>query len=221
MKNNRKKNRWLTGFVGKRKERLRRGEIDASVIIPVEVSVSAAQKVMPGSQAMEFLSKARTIAQKDCLCRIKVKGCDSPVNVCIVLNKRAEDEIGKGTGKRISVKQAGKILDKTAKAGLVHLCLYNKGHDLYAICSCCPCCCHDLRAMLDFGVSDMVIESDYVVKYDKKKCINCGKCVERCSFGAFYTDDGRVEFDKEKCFGCGLCVTTCTSGASVLIKRKR
>ena len=63
------------------------------------------------------------------------------------------------------------------------------------------------------------------------KCGQCGKCVRRCHFDAFYHDgtktlvDGKhrktVQFDPLKCWGCGLCATTCPDGAIVMVSLLR
>ena len=59
------------------------------------------------------------------------------------------------------------------------------------------------------------------------KCGQCGKCVRRCHFDAFYHDgtktlvDGKrrktVQFDPLKCWGCGLCATTCPDEAISMV----
>ena len=59
------------------------------------------------------------------------------------------------------------------------------------------------------------------------KCGQCGKCVRRCHFDAFYHDgtktlvDGKhrktVQFDPLKCWGCGLCATTCPDDAIAMV----
>lgn len=121
--------------------------------------------------------------------------------------------------RRITIEEANKILDRTAECDLIHLALYSKGHQPEAICSCCSCCCHDLRALLDFGNMNMVIASDYIVDFDKEKCINCGICIERCHFKAYTEKLGQTMFLREKCYGCGLCIMTCPVEAIKLMKR--
>ena len=45
---------------------------------------------------------------------------------------------------------------------------------------------------------------------DKDRCIYCGKCAERCLFGAaLQVDDSAPVIEEASCLGCGLCVGSC------------
>jgi Pyruvate/2-oxoacid:ferredoxin oxidoreductase delta subunit len=213
-------NDWLTNKINTRKEELRTGVIEPSTVIPVNQAFSVTQKVLPKEQVQEILSNAKIIAQTECECRLRVKGCNAPTDVCIVLNTIAEKHTEEGHGRKITITEANEILDKTTQYGLVHLTLYVEGHQIDAICSCCSCCCSDLRAILDFGILDLVLKSDYRVVFDKEKCINCGNCIERCHFKAYTQKHSRIVFSPEKCYGCGLCVMSCPVEVVMLVKRK-
>ncbi len=45
---------------------------------------------------------------------------------------------------------------------------------------------------------------------DDSKCIRCGKCVERCRFGAF---DDDLKLHQDRCEGCAVCTLVCPVGA--------
>lgn len=212
-------NNWLTRKVSERIKDLKSGIIQPSIVIPVNQAFPVTQKVLPRRQIQEILSNAEIIAQTECECRLRVKECNAPTDVCIVLNTVANKYIKENRGQKITIEKANEILDKTAEYGLVHLSLCLEGHQPDAICSCCPCCCHDLRAMLDFGNLDMVLESDYIAEFDEEKCINCGNCIERCYFKAYTKMDGHVVFLSENCYGCGLCIISCPVGAIKLVER--
>jgi Pyruvate/2-oxoacid:ferredoxin oxidoreductase delta subunit len=213
-------NDWLIKKINTRTEELKAGMIEPSLVIPVNQAFSVTQKVLPKEQVQEILGNAKIIAQIECECRSKVQGCNSPTDVCIVINTIAKNHIKDGRGRKITITEANEILDKTAQYGLVHLTLYVGGHDIDAICSCCSCCCSDLRAILDFGVLDLVLKSDYRVEFDKEKCITCGTCIERCHFNAHTEEDRQIIFSPEKCYGCGLCVMSCPAEAVKLVKRE-
>lgn len=54
-----------------------------------------------------------------------------------------------------------------------------------------------------------------LAKVDTKKCIECGKCLEVCNFGAITNDFKIIPL---KCDGCKVCVEFCPAGA---IKMKK
>ncbi|MEE8374469.1 MAG: 4Fe-4S dicluster domain-containing protein, partial [Dehalococcoidia bacterium] len=58
-----------------------------------------------------------------------------------------------------------------------------------------------------------------IVALAVEKCIKCGKCVERCHFGA-NSLDGTAHVNLAKCYGCGLCLSTCSGGARAMVERK-
>lgn len=99
------------------------------------------------------------------------------------------------------------------ETGLVHLTLYMLDRELYALCSCCPCCCHDLQLLKRSGRTDYVARADFVAVTAEEQCSSCGRCVERCPFDARTMSNGSMEYDSASCFGCGLCVSTCEAKA--------
>lgn len=46
-----------------------------------------------------------------------------------------------------------------------------------------------------------------------EKCIECGECLENCSFKAIYEDDEKFMIDHTKCDVCGDCYTICPNNA--------
>jgi aryl-alcohol dehydrogenase-like predicted oxidoreductase len=40
-------------------------------------------------------------------------------------------------------------------------------------------------------------------------CVACGRCVERCTFGAIAISDGKARVDSAKCVLCGYCGSVC------------
>jgi NAD-dependent dihydropyrimidine dehydrogenase PreA subunit len=192
----------------------------SSKVIPIRKAIPATQYVLPTQQAIEFLKKAKLIALTKCGCRMAFRNCDNPVDTCIILDEEAEYLISRGYAKKISLEKSKNVLEIANRAGLVHLTLYLPGQKIYAICSCCPCCCHDLQALLKYGKKLFVTKSDYIAICDSDLCTGCGVCVERCIFNARKMIDGKSIVKEENCYGCGLCVTACPTNASGLILRK-
>jgi Na+-translocating ferredoxin:NAD+ oxidoreductase RNF subunit RnfB len=85
-----------------------------------------------------------------------------------------------------------------------------------ALCSCCSCCCHDLQLMQAYNRKDLIARSEYIAVIDLEKCIHCGKCAERCVFGARTFANDQMQYNAAECLGCGLCVTSCPTQATTM-----
>ncbi len=193
----------------------------SSKVIPIGESLSGLQWVLPTQQMLEILRNARSYALANCLCRTKYGRCDNPREVCFYINDVADQKVEQGVARRVSLEEATERLKLANQHGLVHLTIYNPEQHVFAVCSCCECCCHDIQFMKKYGRPDLIAHADYVAEVDTDACTQCGACVDRCVFGAREYDDGSVVFHQDKCYGCGLCVTTCPSGAIRMVLRKR
>ena len=187
-----------------------KGQISfSSKIIPVSESLDAKQWVMPTEKVLRMLEATDSIALQDCECRTHYKLCEKPLEVCLLLNKAGDKAVAQDKARYISFEEVTGVLKKANESGLVHLSLYMPDHEIFALCSCCPCCCHDLQIIKRTGRNDIMMRSEYVAVTDFDNCIHCGDCEGRCFFDARIIHDDALEFDSEKCVGCGLCVTTC------------
>jgi len=191
------------------------------VTIPVNISIHGQQMVLDLSTVEGMLKDAEVITVQDCGCRARFHKCDAPLDVCISLNDEARDAMKRGA-KRVSLAQALVVLQRSHKAGLVHMAYLTKDQEKpEIICSCCSCCCHSLSALVRFGIPDHVVASEYVAQQNYDTCSSCGTCVQRCQFRARELDpvESKLVFNPAKCFGCGLCVSTCPTKSITLINR--
>ena len=201
---------------------LRMGGIShSSKVIPVRESIEGEQWVLPTEQATAILRRASSMAVQDCECRTHYQRCDHPREVCLLLDDIADGLIAKDEARPVNLAEAADILRKANESGLVHLTLYRPDHRVYALCSCCSCCCHDLQIIEAFGRPELMVRSDYVAETEGDACIHCGDCVERCFFGARFWRNGVVTYEPASCVGCGLCVTICPTEATGLVPRWR
>ncbi|KPJ53185.1 hypothetical protein AMJ39_05510 [candidate division TA06 bacterium DG_24] len=188
--------------------------------VPVNIRIEAKQMILDLSRIRNLLESARHIAVEECECRHRVQGCDGPLDVCLSLNDEATDIVDRGHGQMISLSEALRVLERSHRAGLVHLAYTLEGsEEIDIICSCCPCCCHSLAALVRFGYDGHIIRSDMIASRNDEDCIRCGTCVERCRFGVWEEVNGEVVPDFTKCFGCGVCVSTCQGSAIALTPR--
>ncbi|MCB2191328.1 MAG: 4Fe-4S binding protein [Deltaproteobacteria bacterium] len=191
----------------------------SSKVIPVRQSLKFMQWVLPTQQVLELLRNSRSFSLAKCLCRSKHQRCDNPLEVCFYINDVADKKVEQGEARRVGLQAAAEVLKLANEHGLVHLTIYNPEQHVYALCSCCQCCCHDIGFMKKLGRPDLVAHADYVAVVDTDACAQCGECIERCVFGAQSGEPGAVVFQQDKCFGCGLCVSTCASNAIQMVLR--
>lgn len=188
----------------------------SSKVIPISRSLETCQYVLPTEQVSELLRKAKSIALAECDCRKHYQRCDNPLEVCFYLNEFADKCVRLNEARHVEIDEALNILEIANDKGLVHLSLYRPDHEIFALCNCCPCCCHDLQIVRFYNRKDLVVRSDYVAVMNFDACSHCGICIDRCVFEARYWEDDELRYDAELCYGCGLCVTTCPSEAIVM-----
>jgi ferredoxin len=129
--------------------------------------------------------------------------------------KRASDKY-----KDLSPEKAKKLLRELNQEGLIptfYACMGSGGW-IYAICGCESEICFPFRSHVAAGA--VLNPGPDIVALDRESCTSCGKCVERCHFGANSLANPTAEIDLTKCYGCGLCVSTCSGGARSMVKRE-
>ena len=199
---------------------LRKKQISfSSRVVPVSESLDARQWVLPAGHALDVVERADSIAVQNCVCRTHYQRCSHPREVCLLLGGVADTLVTKGEARRVTTAAAIEILKKANQSGLVHLTLYRPDHEIFALCSCCPCCCHDLQIVKRYDRKELMVRSDYIAVTQPDECIGCGECVERCVFDARRVEAGRLEFSPSACLGCGLCVTVCPTKAISMVRQ--
>ncbi len=194
----------------------------SSRVIPVNESLTPENVVLPTQQAQDILKQARVITLANCDCRQRYHHCDKPLEVCFILNDVGEKRAAQGRSRVISLDTALETLALINDAGLVHMSLYQPNHEVFAFCSCCECCCHDLQLVFKYGRHYLTQKSGYIARHDASDCTQCGICIDRCPFDArrleARPDSDVLIYDPDRCYGCGLCVSTCPEQIIEMVK---
>ena len=202
--------------------------LEKAIVLPVNMEIQQDQVVLNFDNVKKLVEAAETIAVTDCSCRVDLKRCDAPVEVCMYFNEAAEKKLASEDPRtisfrphRVSKEEALDVLKKSAEAGLVHLAYVNKENpmNIAFLCSCCSCCCEILGGILRFGMAPHILTASAKSVQDESKCTNCGTCVDRCHFGGRKMVNGKLEYNPDRCYGCGLCVSTCPTNAITLVDK--
>lgn len=192
-----------------------------------------AENALPNDTVMllyeieEMLDAAMHIVVQPCDCRRLGQNCDRPIETCIWMDDVALEALDRGHGRRLTNEEAKELVRWADKKGLMHTADGEwRTRGLHAICNCCACDCYPFRAAQELGSKGTWPRSRYIAAHDREGCNQCGACVKRCHFDAFYHDgttievDGKTKknvlFDSDKCWGCGLCANTCPSEAILM-----
>jgi Pyruvate/2-oxoacid:ferredoxin oxidoreductase delta subunit len=178
-------------------------------VIPIGETIMAKNQVLAFEDARTMLENAGSIAVTTCVCRKLMKRCDGPLEVCLQLNRGAEYNIKRGTGRKVSLDEAIAILKISEAAGLVHMTENTTGRS-NVLCNCCNCCCEMLRFATNEKTKGVLAPSRFLAKVDAEMCTSCGMCMEICPVEAIALNtDDIAEVNADACIGCGLCATTC------------
>jgi formate hydrogenlyase subunit 6/NADH:ubiquinone oxidoreductase subunit I len=189
-------------------------------VVPVNEPIEFKSEVLPYEDAVRMVEGSKSLAVTKCTCRMIMKKCDKPLEVCLQLNKGADYTIKRGTGRKVSVDEAKEILKKAEAAGLVHT-TENRAGIGNVLCSCCECCCIGIPFVRNPATRGALAPSRYQAVVDDAACTGCGLCVDICPVDALSMNDEAVSVvDADICIGCGLCAGECPSSA-IMLKQVR
>ena len=193
-------------------------------IIPARKAIAEGAKLLPTEDLEVILNKATKFAVVRCSCRRVAKRCDSPLDVCLQLDRAAEYAMTRGTGRELTREEAMQVLDAAAEAGLIHS-VYNGAEVSSVICNCCSDCCVFYYPLIRYGgLAEGVLKSRFRADVDQAACNGCQTCVERCPFEAIEMKKVsgekklKAQVDREGCFGCGVCAAGCEAEAIKLVE---
>ncbi len=190
-------------------------------VVPVSQSITAEMNVMPYNVAEEIIKKQTKIVVAPCICRTEHKmtgkGCDKPMESCLLFNVAAYYYEENGLGREITRTEALEILDKAKDAGLV-LEPGNQKKPMN-ICMCCGCCCQILKSMKNLDNPAEFANTSWYAVVNADECTGCGNCEDMCQMDAIQIND-IAEVELKQCIGCGLCVAACDVGGISLVEKE-
>ena len=195
-----------------------------------------ASEVLDWDRATSYVEKADSLAVTTCFCRHVAThlgtACDYPLETCMSLGAAARYLIRHGHARQISREEGRELLVAAREHGLVHIA-DNVQRELSYICSCCACCCVELRSAQN-GMPVMQ-PSAFEPTVDGHRCTACGDCVRACPVqaislvpqGARHSDADTAtgplvsDVDLDRCLGCGVCVGACPRDSLTMVRRPR
>jgi ferredoxin len=195
-----------------------------------------ASEVLDWDRATAYVESAESLAVTNCFCRHVAThlgtACDYPLETCLSLGVAARYLVRHGYARQIGREEGRELLEAAREHGLVHIG-DNVQQELNYICSCCACCCVELRSAQK-GMPVMQ-PSAFEPTVDSDRCTACGKCVRACpvqaislvSQGAWQkgaeeaTTPLTSAVDLDRCIGCGVCVGACAEDAVTMMRRQQ
>jgi ferredoxin len=140
-----------------------------------------ASEVLDWDRATAYVEQAEALAVTNCFCRHVAThlgtACDYPLETCMSLGVAARYLVRNGHARQIGREEGRELLEAAREHGLVHIA-DNVQRELSYICSCCACCCVELRSAQK-GMPVMQ-PSGFQPAVDDRRCTACGACVRAC-----------------------------------------
>lgn len=198
--------------------------------IPALDSVPADGALLPHENVADIIEAHKDlITVRNCCCRTGAKKCDHPAQVCMQFGRRAEYDLYRGSGRKVSAEEAMAVAREAGNAGLVPTVTnVANTQGLEFICFCCGCCCLVINPGLRVGGLDKILApSRFVSRVREDQCNGCAMCVDQCCVDAIEMREvaGRREPQavvvEEKCLGCGACVLACPVDGGITMEPVR
>jgi len=151
------------------------------------------------------------------------------LDTCTSFDKSADFLIRNNFAKEVSKSEIMEKLARSKEAGLV-LNADNVQKNVNYICHCCKCCCNLFLGINKYGITNIIMTSNFIAETDPSLCVGCGLCAEACPVNAISMiedkntckkKDRRPKIDKNFCLGCGVCGLKCKTESIKLIPRKQ
>jgi len=192
----------------------------------LEITSADSTEILDWERVSKIIETASNLSLGLCACRHNNhhlgKACSAPLETCISINGGADAMIQMQISKKITAKDALKIVEECKSQQLVQIG-DNVQQQVTFLCNCCSCCCSLLNAIRTCNIKHAIKTSNWIMSVNTEQCKGCGKCSQVCPVNAIdikkqVNTDGTnthntAELDETLCLGCGVCATVCKSGA--------
>lgn len=192
--------------------------------VPTGPDVVKEGELLPEDDLFEKLKTHRRFCLSPCACldavrdNLGVHNCDHPKGVCIQTDEMADfylDDLG--LGEDVPLEKIEEVLRQGIANDLALQTTYAKKNEI--ICQCNVCHCGILPALKNWPGDAASAVTNYVIEFDKDKCLQDGGCVDRCPMQVIEMNDEGYPEIVGPCIGCGQCVLVCTPGARILARK--
>ncbi len=170
------------------------------------------------AQAARIINRHKVFWVSDCGCRVAMgrKCRHGRMDTCLTFGDPGPNGAsGGGNPKRVTRAFVDALLMHAAEKHLIcQPFSFGRQGGSQGICFCCDDCCFLFNPKPMPYNKGPLIEST-----DKAVCIQCGRCVKVCHFGASAMKRRKLAVDRALCSGCGLCLDVCRVGAIEMVKR--
>jgi Pyruvate/2-oxoacid:ferredoxin oxidoreductase delta subunit len=183
--------------------------------LPVGKAIESHPMALPSDQLEVVLDRYHAFGVGQCQCRLTMqslgRGCGKPLGNCMVMGEWAERGIDQGLMKSVSKRSALEIKREAESHGLVTWMMNVATSRGQCSCSCCGCCCHAMRSVVEFNAPGAIAPPHFLPQLDAAKCTYCGKCAKVCPMRAIVVDPMQKQYRHTiaRCVGCGLCAMAC------------
>lgn len=157
--------------------------------LPVgEANLDVHPMALPTDMLEAELDRFEHFAVGPCQCRLasRVVGrdCGKPLDNCLVIGQWAQEASRRGIVRAVSRNEALAVKREAEEHGLVNWMMNVGATKSQSSCSCCGCCCHAMRTVIEFNAPAFFAPPRFLPRCRDEQCTGCGRCARICPMNA-------------------------------------